>query len=49
MDKKVVDDWDKLSEYRWRLGDVWTAPADGNPDPDVDSIMRIIFGDEYKA
>ena len=49
MDKKIVDDWDKLCEYRWRLGDVWTAPADENPDPDVGSIMKIIFGDEYKV
>lgn len=45
-DKKVVSDW---HDYRWRLGDVWNIPEDGNMDPDVDSIMKIIFGDEYKA
>lgn len=46
IDKKVVANW---RDYRWRLGEAWTETTDENTDPDVDSIMKIVFGDEYKA
>ncbi|MBP3479258.1 MAG: hypothetical protein J6K03_07230 [Oscillospiraceae bacterium] len=45
VDKKIVDNW---RDYRWRLEEVWTEPIKGNTDSDVDSIMKIIFGDDYK-
>lgn len=46
VDKKVVDNWRK---YRWRLGEAWNAATDEKMDPDVDSIMKLIFGDENKV
>ena len=42
-DKRVVDNW---WDYRWRLGDVWTKPTTGSADADIDTIMKLIFGDE---
>lgn len=42
-DKRVVDNW---LDYCWRLGDVWTKPSTESADADIDSIMKLIFGDE---
>ena len=46
VDKKPLDTWASFSEYRWRLGDLWDSPKAENSDPDVDAIMKIIFGDD---
>lgn len=50
VDKKVIDR-QEYTEHKWRLNDFWEEPAEdkqGKADSDVDAIMKIIFGDNYK-